>query len=62
MESWQDHRHFMNQALTKASTHFHVTLNGKPKYGWYDRSIGSKVICSQSNCEGLFVFRKLAGF
>ncbi|MFD1425144.1 hypothetical protein ACFQ4J_15605 [Laceyella tengchongensis] len=50
MDSWQDYRQFMNEALTKAATHFHVTLNGKPTYGWYDRSIGSQVIGKQKKC------------
>jgi hypothetical protein len=34
----------MSEALIKAASHFNVTLQENPTFGWYDRSIGSQVV------------------
>lgn len=41
---WGDHRTFMSEALMKATSYFHVILQGNRTFGWHDRSIGSPVI------------------
>jgi hypothetical protein len=35
---------YMSEALIKAASHFNVTLQENPTFGWYDRSIGSQVV------------------
>lgn len=37
------HRKWLQSILQKAATHFSVTLQGTPIFGWNDRTIGAKV-------------------
>lgn len=48
-KQWGEHQLFMYENLVKAATYFQVSLQGKPIFGWRERSIGSQVIGEQAN-------------
>ncbi|AUS07476.1 aminoglycoside phosphotransferase [Laceyella sacchari] len=47
MDGLEDYRTYMSKAILNATSYFNVVLQGKPTFGWHDRSIGSKAIRNQ---------------